>query len=260
MRIAMRSLLKIRRAFVTGGVSNVVRLAAARLRRRAADARLATSSFDQRYGTQTSGKIDQLDLDTQAFPNWWHAAAYQAAGAELIQELIAATGIDPSAHAFVDLGSGKGRMVLAAAEAGFAKSIGVEFSASLVAAARQNLAAYAARAELAARAKECDVEFHHADASAFELPSRPLIAFLYNPFAAPVMREVALRAAANRRANPHPLSIWYHHPLCADCWDEAGFVRTSELPEQDAIVWSAPIAQGGGRFDPAPPSDMSLKA
>ena len=210
------------------------RLAAARFSGRAREAENnQRSEFDEKYGTETSGRIDQIDLDTHGFATWWHGVAYQPSGAGLIKQLVGATGIDPSAYTFLDLGSGKGRMVLEAAEAGFMKSIGVEFSESLVNIAKRNAASFHERSASG------PVEFHHADASNFDLPTGPLVVFLYNPFGAPVMLQVARRAADRQRAGHGPLSIWYHNPVCGDSWDEAGFVKSAELPDLDALIWTA---------------------
>lgn len=231
---AKRLLLQVRRAFEAGGVSHVIQVARARLRNWA---RVATnnelSAFDEKYGTDTSGKVDQVDLDTHKFASWWHAVAYQPAWPGLINQLLAATGIDPRSFTFVDVGSGKGRMVLEAAEAGFLKSVGVEFSESLLCIARRNAASFRERTTKDA------IEFHYADASEFELPEGPLVVFLYNPFGEPVMRQVARRAAERWATNRDPLSIWYHNPVCRECWDKAGFARSAELPELDTIVWTA---------------------
>lgn len=228
----MRIFLRVRRAYATGGLPNVVRLARGRL---SSGARKADgerrSTFDERYGTDTSGRIDQIELDTHGFPTWFHGFHYQPSGSGLIKMLIAATEIDPRAYTFVDLGSGKGRMVLEAAEAGFRRSIGVEFSVRLNDMAKKNTVAFLERGGRG------EVEFVHADASEFVLPSGPVIVFLYNPFGEPVMRRVAQRAAERQAVEHKPLAVWYHNPICADCWDEAGFARSLELTELDTVIW-----------------------
>jgi SAM-dependent methyltransferase len=229
---SVRTFLKLRRALATGGISGLIRLVVARLQHGIPTAELeATSDFDLRYGTQTSGRIDQVDLDTQQFASWVHGFRYQASGAGLVRELCVASAIDPTNYTFLDLGCGKGRMVLEAAEAGFAKAVGVEFSESLLSVARQNADCFRERFGA------CNVEFHHADASVFVPPPGPLVVFLYNPFGEPLMREVASQLAARERTQKHPLLIWYHNPKYGACWDAVGFSRFAELPKQDTVIW-----------------------
>ncbi len=87
--------------------------------------------------------------------------------------------------AFVDIGAGKGRIVLAAAAFPFASVIGVEASPSLCRIAENNLAACRWR-----RRRARSVAIVERDATKFAIPDVPCIFFFYNPFSFTVMESV----------------------------------------------------------------------
>lgn len=113
---------------------------------------------------------------------------------------------DLSKLIFVDLGSGKGRALLLAAQYPFKARIGVEFATELVEIARAN-----------------GLETIHADAIQYELPPVPTLLFLYNPFGRETMGRVAERTRASLKANPRELIVLYLNPFQLDSWTDAGF-------------------------------------
>jgi SAM-dependent methyltransferase len=89
---------------------------------------------------------------------------------------------------FVDVGAGMGRAVLLAAELSFCEVVGVELNATLARIARRNAAAWRELGQ--ARAP---MRMVCGDAVEFKFPDGPCVAFLFNPFGAPVLRRL-LRA------------------------------------------------------------------
>src|SRR5260370_9926823 len=77
---------------------------------------------------------------------------------------------------FVDLGSGKGRTLLMAAEYPFRRIVGVELIAELHRAARQNIREYRSPTQRCVQIDSVVV-----DAREFELPEEPLVLYLFNP-------------------------------------------------------------------------------
>jgi SAM-dependent methyltransferase len=111
------------------------------------------------------------------------AANARAALAELpIQDL--------STFTFIDLGSGKGRMLFLAAELPFKKVLGVEYSTLLHRQALENIATHRR-----SRQRAGSIESIHADAAQFVFPADPLVLYLFNPFGP----EVITRVLANLR-------------------------------------------------------------
>ena len=184
------------------------------LRRKA----LIDRQFDQRCGTDTGG-VQNLFTLTIAGSNALHGGTHIAVDPAEFAEGIDALGIDPSAFTFVDLGSGKGRAVLLAAEHGFCKVIGVEFARELHDVALSNVATFGnTHPGLATR-----IQLLHADAATFEMPPAPTVLFLFNPFDAVICRQVARNAMDSWRRHPRPIHIFYMYPVEAQTFIEEGW-------------------------------------
>lgn len=148
--------------------------------------------FDLQYGVRTSGLIAGRHLKS-GHPHDRHSTAYYAVAPSIFKSILVrwrrcrpVAPIDE--YTFVDLGAGMGRGVLLAAEYPFRAVVGVELHPTLARIARRNLAVW--RAEGRARAP---MRISCCDAAEFELPDGPCVAFLFNPFAAPVLRRVLTR-------------------------------------------------------------------
>jgi predicted RNA methylase len=85
----------------------------------------------------------------------------------------------------MDVGAGMGRAVLLAAELPFRRVVGVELNPTLARIARKNLAVWRA-----SRRAQAPTKIICNDAVDFRLPAGPCLAFLFNPFGAPVMRRL----------------------------------------------------------------------
>src|SRR5687768_17287549 len=79
--------------------------------------------FDVRYGTETC---------------WFDLWNYEPTPPRIVDEVLQALPIEPQALTFVDLGSGKGRVVLLASRYPFRAVVGIEHRAALHAAAERN--------------------------------------------------------------------------------------------------------------------------
>ncbi|MFM9852811.1 MAG: methyltransferase domain-containing protein [Sphingomonadaceae bacterium] len=125
---------------------------------------------------------------------------------------------------FVDLGSGLGRAVFAAAYRGARRSIGVEYVAELHEAATRNLAN--------CRLDKGRIAFHNADATHFELADASVL-FLFHPFGAPTMANVIEKLRRDRAAAniTKTLRIIYYNPVCAEVLAASGWLtETQRLP------------------------------
>lgn len=89
---------------------------------------------------------------------------------------------DYSEYTFIDIGSGKGRMLFVAAELPFRRVLGVEYSTSLHELARVNIQRFSHM-----RQKCRDIESVQANATDFEFPNQKLVLYLFNPFGPEVM-------------------------------------------------------------------------
>jgi predicted RNA methylase len=120
-----------------------------------------------------------------------------------------AGGRDYSKYTFIDMGSGKGRMLFVAAEYPFRKVIGVEFSNALHDDALANLKRYRHPRRLCA-----DIEPVHADAREFEFPNDNLVIYMFNPFGPEVMEHMLAnleRSLEKRPRHAIVVMLWPDH-------------------------------------------------
>jgi len=73
-------------------------------------------SFDRRHGTDTGGMVPTIDLDIEDDSTKWQSNLYLGSPARVTRHLIRSLAIKPSDYTFVDYGSGKGRVLFAAAD------------------------------------------------------------------------------------------------------------------------------------------------
>lgn len=105
---------------------------------------------------------------------------------------------------FIDLGAGMGRAVLLASEYPFREAVGVELHPTLARIARKNAAAWrAAGRGLAPMRIVCG------DAVEFRFPDGPCVAFLFNPFGAPVLRRLLSKLAKSFAGRAGELDVLY---------------------------------------------------
>jgi SAM-dependent methyltransferase len=105
---------------------------------------------------------------------------------------------------FVDAGAGMGRAMLLAAEFPFRAVIGVELNPTLARIGRRNMALWRATGRaLAPMRMMCQ------DAAEFKLPEGPCVAFLFNPFGAPVLRRLLKNWSVSYAGREGMLDILY---------------------------------------------------
>jgi len=126
---------------------------------------------------------------------------------EMLDTLQGLTRLNFNEFTFVDLGSGKGRTLLMAADYPFRRVVGVELLPALNEIAQQNLARYRSDSQ-----KCFALEAVCADATTFPLPGGPLVIYLFNPFPETGMRRTLANLARTLRENPRPAFVIYHNP------------------------------------------------
>lgn len=105
---------------------------------------------------------------------------------------------------FIDFGAGMGRAVLLAAEYCFKAVIGVELHPALARIARGNMKLWRATGRAVA-----PMRMLCRDAAEYALPAGPCVAFLFNPFGAPVMRRLLRAWDSQLAAGSGPLDLLY---------------------------------------------------
>ncbi|MEU6073961.1 methyltransferase domain-containing protein [Micromonospora sp. NPDC047074] len=121
---------------------------------------------------------------------------------------------------FVDVGTGKGRVLLVAARRYRARRIiGVEVDPELLAVARRNVARLPARS---------GIELVGEDVSAWKIPPDATILYLFNPFVGRTFEEFLAGVLRSQADHPRRIRLVYANPVMHDAVLAAGFriVRT----------------------------------
>jgi len=108
--------------------------------------------------------------------------------------------IDPSEYSFVDIGSGKGRVLIAAAGYPFLQVVGIEYAKELHETALNNIRS-------AKRIKCRNVTSLCMHAIQFSIPDTPCVIFLYQPFNRETMERVLSNIHASRLSSPPALIL-----------------------------------------------------
>jgi len=147
--------------------------------------------WDLKYGVDTSGQIDLINVDVVG-TNKTGGTAVVSTSPRSYAFLSAFFPANWAEYTFVDVGCGKGRVMLLAALQGFNRIIGIEFASVVAGLAEQNLARFSGR-------KPAEWRVINADATTIDLPlGAPLLIYCFNPFDAeiwerfiPVIRNAA---------------------------------------------------------------------
>jgi SAM-dependent methyltransferase len=159
-------------------------------------------AFDREYGTDTAGF------------SWIYD--YEPTRPAVVEAFLDRLGLDWTQWSFVDLGCGKGRVVLLAARRPFRRVVGIEISSGMLAIAQKNLGRFQAQVPLAA-----PVHLVCGDVADCPLPDGNLLLYLFNPFSGAVLRRVLTRLGPDREA-----LVVYLHPVYEDVLTARGWVET----------------------------------
>lgn len=195
--VSTRLLLdSLRRRGLRGTMNRLRRLLTSR--RAARRTAAADRAFDEARGVDTATWVRVPELDTES-PNRRFAVRYQPSSVDEFALLLAKLDVDEREFVFVDYGSGKGRVLMLAAELPFKRVLGVEFSQSLDRIAQKNLATLGER--------RASVETVVMDATEFDPPAEPLVLYFFNPFGPPVLGPVLARVWASLEQHPRPAYV-----------------------------------------------------
>lgn len=183
---------------------------------------MVDATFDARFGTDTTRRIPVERINTDSV-NIVHSVKYGASKAMPFRRLMNQLKL-PTDGVFVDLGSGKGRVVMLAAEYGFRKVIGLEFSGELCRTAEDNL-----RKFLRKRPTESHVEIIETDVTQYRLSDEETVFFLFDPFHAPILKQVLQNIRESIEREPRDVWLIYHAPREQQVIEESGLFTESSL-------------------------------
>lgn len=178
----------------------------------------ADHRFDRRFGTDTAGSVQPRDLGIADASVREKAILYLPSPPRVTRWMLKHAGIAPPGYTFVDLGCGKGRVLLVASEFSFQRVVGVDISAELCAIARRNV-------ELFRPASRSDITVFHGDATQFDFPDTALLIHLYHPFDPELTVRILDRLGISIAERPRRVVVAYLLYSAAVPAVEAAFAR-----------------------------------
>jgi SAM-dependent methyltransferase len=188
--------------------------------------------FDRRLGIETNEKVSRQGLTGMSTELREHAGEYAPTKPALFRRMVRKSAIDPNCFTFIDLGCGKGRIMIAAAEYPFREIIGVEADIALYRVAKQNVNGW--------REGRSDrrLKVVHNDARTFKWPKGNLFVFMYSPFSGRVFQQVAERLAAAAGEPGRAVVIAYSADWEAEALERAGCFTRVRMRRRK--FWAAP--------------------
>lgn len=194
--------------------------------------------FDASNRVDTNKRVWQNELEVDS-DNQEEGAPYFPMRGRAFRKALEAFHI-PRDGTLVDLGSGKGKILLLAAQMGFPRVHGVEFSPELSRIADANVE------RMRRKLGGAEVKTICIDAAAYEFSADENVFFMFAPFGPTVMRQTM--ANLQKSLDEHPRPIWVvsalpnlpsDHPLGAGL-----DLVTSSL----AVTTAGTFVQGGHEF------------
>ncbi len=138
---------------------------------------------------------------------------YQPTEPALFREMLASLmqsgpKFDCREFTFIDIGSGKGRALLMAADYPFRRIMGIELLPELHRVATENIRKYKSESQQCF-AIECVAE----DASEFVFPPEPTVLYLFNPLPESGLNTMLSNLERSLREHPRAIFVIYHNPL-----------------------------------------------
>jgi methylase of polypeptide subunit release factors len=161
--------------------------------------------FDREHQVETAGELPLQSMGVPIADVARGNGVYRPLTEKLFRNALASIGIDASQFTFVDIGSGKGKVLFMAAEHPFQKIVGIEYAAGLHEVALRNISTYRSPTQ------HCvDIKVIHADALRHPLPDGPLVLFIFNALSKDIMRSFVkkLDAGANEQRS-RPILLTY---------------------------------------------------
>ena len=135
-------------------------------------------------------------------------SSYQPTEPAAFHEMMSGLDVDFSEFTFIDMGSGKGRVLLLAADYPFRRILGVELLPKLHRVAEENIARYVSEAQ-----KCFAIESICQDARAYAFPAEPTVLYLFNPLPEPGFAQMIANLEKSLSAHPRPLYLLYNNAV-----------------------------------------------
>jgi hypothetical protein len=192
--------------------------------------------FDIKYGTDTARNqaLNSLEVvGTNKSRATWAESTQQRPFRKLIQQLRL-----PCKGDFVDLGSGKGKVLLLASEYTFSSVVGVEFAEELCWISRGNISRYTQKVQL-----KSEIKVITSDVVDYRFSGREEVIYIANPFDGFILGRVLENIIESLNSNDRPLWIIYNTAVHRSVLDNCPYFETAletSLGMHDFVVFHHP--------------------
>ena len=201
--------------------------------------------FDLRNRTDTRASVGP-DLISLSRPTRRQGTLYVPTRARALRNFLGTCEFPPGS-VLVDLGCGKGQVLLVASRCAFKRVVGVEYTHELCSLATANVQSFRKRHRDAV-----PIDVIEADAAEYEVKPDENVFYMYHPFGPDVLRRVVLNILLSAARHNRPVWIVYCHPVHGDVIEsrvESSVtfvrVRTFTYARKEFAVYMLRHAQAG---------------
>ncbi|HET9745661.1 MAG TPA: class I SAM-dependent methyltransferase [Chitinophagaceae bacterium] len=170
-----------------------------------------------KYNINTIKPVSLDDL-TIAEGDRTKSSAYEALNYYILENLLDNfRRLFPNEKNLVDVGSGKGRIMVVAAHYGFTRITGIDFAKELCEAARSNVN------KIKERFPGTTFTIHCKDVVNYDINAEDKVFFLFNPFNKDIMEKFSERIDQSLRQHPRCIYVMYANPLHKKILLEKGY-------------------------------------
>ena len=175
--------------------------------------------FDKYFDVDTTDfvELDALNITTE---DKQHAFQYEPTPIRTFRRMLASLPCPLNDFMFVDFGSGKGRLRLAATEFGFKRIIGVEISEELCNIAKTNIKSFENKT-----GEVYNIEVVYTNAKSYSIPNDNCVLFFFNPFDRHLTEQVAQNIKAQFCKSRKKIFLLFYNPKSADVFDTMPFLK-----------------------------------
>ncbi|WP_344981614.1 class I SAM-dependent methyltransferase [Streptosporangium fragile] len=202
--------------------------------------------FDSIHDVETADPVELWELP-DADQSWvGRNARYSPTPVRTVRNALRRCAVRHEDMTFVDVGCGKGRVLLLATEFPFRRIVGVEVSQALCDIAKSNV-------EKASRTRSgCErISVVHADATAFDIPRDAGLFYFYEPFAVDVSMAVLEHIEGSIRRHPRRVVLCFTGRGQPDGNGSPEAIPVAAAAAESRAAWSlvevvpSPDAEGG---------------
>ena len=186
--------------------------------------------FDNQFALDTQ-EIMSLEDQNIHPSDREHSVAYEPTPVSLVCAIPDQLPIRYEDFSFVDLGCGKGRVLLLASSFPFRQIAGIEIYSDIVEIAKINIERY--RLKATSDVACSDISVCNQNATDFEFPDRDFVLYLVNPFSEVIMSQVVASLERKLDQVRSRIIVIYVNPLHAKLFDESKHFRLTKESGSD---------------------------